>query len=468
MSKRQVVLPNQWLARPYQAALWSAMMTGKNPLRRACVIWPRRGGKDRSALAMTSVQAFRKPATYWHMLPTNVQARRVIWDAVSRNGGSLIDEVFPKALQKGKNDAEMGIELKNGARWYAVGSDNYDRLVGSDPFGVVMSEYALANPGAWDYIRPILAENGGWAMFLYTPRGRNHGYSLYNMAASNPDWFCELLSTEQTKHISAADVDAERRAGMPEDMIQQEFFCSFTAGAAGAYYGKLMEEARAQGRITNVPYDPAYSMELWLDLGFNDATAVWAVQPKGMALHAVKYHEFKSMSIPAICAEIKKWGFTGIDLLRLPHDGEAHEQGTGRTKREMYEEGLGCTSEDSPRPRNGDALSEQINGVRNLIPLTSFDAKECEAGIFALESYCREWNEKTKSYNNVPKHDWSSHGADAFRTGAARHRPGLFGSSGVAGAGRASMRVRKPTVIRAGVKQGPVEESWQDIWQRPF
>ena len=103
-------MPNQWLARPYQAALWSAM-TGKNPLRRAAVIWPRRGGKDRTALAITSVQALRKPATYWHMLPTNVQAKKVIWTAVSRNGGNLVDEVFPKELQRSKNETEMGIEL---------------------------------------------------------------------------------------------------------------------------------------------------------------------------------------------------------------------------------------------------------------------------------------------------------------------------------------------------------------------
>ena len=436
-------------------------MTGPEPVRRACVVWPRRGGKDRSALAITSRMALKKPATYWHMLPTNVQARRVIWDAVSRNGGSLVDEVWPPELVRGKNDAEMGVELKTGARWYAVGSDNYDRLVGSDPFGVVFSEWQLCHPSAWDYIRPILAENGGWAMFLYTPRGRNHGYSLYNMAASNPDWFCELLTSRQTGHISEADIEAERRAGMPEDMVQQEFYCSFTAGAAGSYYGKLMEEARAEGRINLIPYDPAYGLELWFDLGFNDYTAVWAVQPKGMALHAVKYKEFGSMSIPNICTQIKGWNYK-IDLLRMPHDGAAHEQGTGRTKAEMYEDGLGCPSEGSPRPKNNEARAEQINGVRNLIPLMSFDAKGCEAGIFALESYCREWNEKTKAYDNQPKHDWSSHGADALRTGAARFRAGVFGS-GQASPSRASMRVRKPRVLRAGAKNPEKELTWDEI-----
>jgi len=336
--------------------------------------------------------------------------------------------------------------MRPGSRWYAVGSDNYDRLMGSDPIGVIFSEYSLGDPSAWDYIRPILAENGGWAIFLYTPRGRNHGYTLYNMACGNEAWFCELLTIEDTKHISADDVEAEKRAGMQEDMIKQEFWCSFTAGASGAYYGELMETARKEGRIGAVPYDPQYSLEAWLDLGWDDATALWAVQPAGLTLRAVKYMEFKTRSIPSICAEIRKSGLK-FDLIRTPHDGEAHEQGTGRTRKEMWEDGLGCVAEASPRPKNADELLEQINGVRSLVPVTWFDAVGCEAGIFALESYRREWDSKLVKYKTTPLHDWSSHGADAFRTGAARHVVGRYGSEERRG-------VRKPRVLSAARERG--------------
>jgi hypothetical protein len=245
---------------------------------------------------------------------------------------------------------------------------------------------------------------------------------------------------------------------MTEELVQQEFFCSFTAGAAGAYYGKEMEEARKAGRITEVPYDPNHSVELWLDLGYNDATSVWVMQPRGLKLCAIRYAEFKTMGIPRIVPEIKKWGYR-IDLLRLPHDGDVHDQTTGRTRREVWEDELGCTSDDSPRPKNNDERIEQIAATRNLIPSIWFDAKECEEGIFALESYARDFDEKTKRYKDTPKHDWASHGADALRTGAVRHVPGQFGK---AEPNRASMR-SKPRVIRAGVRRRREPMDWSKI-----
>src|SRR3972149_2654293 len=155
---------------------------------------PRRAGKDRTALALLSMMAFKRVGTYWHLLPTNVQARRVIWDAVTRNGRRLIDEVFPRSVVAAKNEAEMSIDLVNGAKVWVVGSDNYDRLACTGPVGVVISEFALAHPAAWGFIRPILAENKGWALFLSTPRARNHFYSLWNQTSADAEWFKELLT----------------------------------------------------------------------------------------------------------------------------------------------------------------------------------------------------------------------------------------------------------------------------------
>lgn len=459
---RQVELPAGWSARNYQLPLWRSFTQKLNPKRRGVCIWPRRAGKDRTALAITSVLAARRPAVYWHMLPTNVQARKVLWEAVDRKTGRpLLDIVFPEGFATNRTERDMCTEIANGSRHYCVGSDNYDRLVGTDPFGVIFSEYSLCHPDAWEYIRPILAENGGWALFLYTPRGRNHGWHLYNMAAGNPDWFCELLTTEETQHVGPDEIDAERRAGMPEEMIQQEFYCSFSAGAVGAYWGKEIELARKEGRITKVPYDPQWPVELWFDLGFNDATAVWAMQPCGTSLRAIRYQEFRTMGIPRICEAIRAWGYR-IDLLRLPHDGDAHEQTSGRTKREMYEDELKCTSEASPRARSSDEKMEQINGARVLLNTTWFDATTCSAGLASLESYCRKWDERNKVFLNTPLHDWSSHGADAYRTGAVRYHPegSLSGTSAQAG----SRRVRKPRVLRAGQTNKPYQRpiDWSD------
>ena len=165
---------------------------------------------------------------YWHMLPLNTQARKVVWDAIDKQGRRVIDQVFPLPLRKSVNSTEMKIELWNGSIWQCVGSDNYNALVGSNPVGVVFSEYSLADPAAWDFIRPILAENGGWALFIYTPRGKNHGYTLYNTALA-AGWFVQKLTVDDTKAVPQEVIDDERRAGMSESMIEQEFYCSFEA-----------------------------------------------------------------------------------------------------------------------------------------------------------------------------------------------------------------------------------------------
>jgi hypothetical protein len=221
----EVVIPNDWNPRPYQRDIWKYLSKGG---KRAVAIWHRRAGKDSMSLNWTAKALFERVGTYWHMLPLNTQARKVVWDAIDKQGRRVIDQVFPVPLRKSVNSQEMKIEFYNGSIWQCVGSDNYNTLVGSNPVGVVFSEYSIADPKAWDFIRPILAENGGWALFIYTPRGKNHGFKLYNEALK-ADWFVSVQTIEDTKAIGLDVIDEERRAGMPEAMIQQEFYCSFEA-----------------------------------------------------------------------------------------------------------------------------------------------------------------------------------------------------------------------------------------------
>lgn len=221
----EVEIPNEWNPRKYQRDLWKYLCNGG---KRAVAIWHRRAGKDSLSLNWTAKAMLNRVGVYWHMLPLNTQARKVVWDAIDKKGRRVIDQVFPVPLRKSVNSQEMKIEFWNGSIWQCVGSDNYNALVGSNPVGVVFSEYSLADPAAWDFIRPILAENGGWALFIYTPRGQNHGYTLYNNAIA-AGWFAQVLTVEDTQAIDLSVVDEERRAGMPEAMIQQEFYCSFDA-----------------------------------------------------------------------------------------------------------------------------------------------------------------------------------------------------------------------------------------------
>jgi hypothetical protein len=229
----QIELPHNWEQREYQKPLWRYLEGGG---KRAVAVWHRRAGKDDVCLRWASIAVMKRPATYWHMLPEAAQARKAIWTAVNPHTGKRrIDEAFPEEIRSNTNDQEMFIRFKNGATWQVVGSDNYDSLVGSPPAGVVFSEWPLAKADAWAYIRPILRENGGWAFFIYTPRGENHGEAMYNLALEEEDWFCELLDAEEdTDVFTEEELAAEKRELIKlygktrgEALYNQEYKCSF-------------------------------------------------------------------------------------------------------------------------------------------------------------------------------------------------------------------------------------------------
>jgi hypothetical protein len=176
----EINIPYNWKPRSYQRKLWNYLASGG---KRAVALWHRRAGKDDVCLHWAAVSVMEKPATYWHMLPEAAQARKAIWEAVNPHTGiRRIDEAFPHEIRETTREQEMMIKFKNGATWQVVGSDNYNSLIGSPPYGVIYSEWSVGDPSSWAYLRPILAENGGWAMFIYTARGKNHGYSMYNIA----------------------------------------------------------------------------------------------------------------------------------------------------------------------------------------------------------------------------------------------------------------------------------------------
>ncbi|MBF9036766.1 hypothetical protein HKCCE2091_21235 [Rhodobacterales bacterium HKCCE2091] len=223
-----MTIPNDWAPLAHQQALYRSFGHGR-PCRRGCVVWHRRAGKDSVALNLTARDMFKRVGTYWHLFPEQAQARRAIWNGVDGQGRRIVDQVFPPALRRRTSSQDMLIETLNGSVWQMAGSDNFDSLVGSNPVGVVFSEWALADPLAWDYIRPILVENDGWALFIYTPRGRNHAFGTWMKAQDTEDWFRETLTIEDTGIIRPDQVAAERRAGMSEGKILQEFYCSFEA-----------------------------------------------------------------------------------------------------------------------------------------------------------------------------------------------------------------------------------------------
>ena len=227
------------------------------PKARAIEIAHRRWGKDEIVLAATCELAHKRIASYWHCLPEYAQGRKALWTAINaQTGKRRIDEAFPPEICESRNDQEMFIRLKCGSTWQIIGSDRFDTTVGAGVAGIAYSEWALANPSAWAYHRPMLEENDGWAAFITTPRGRNHAFSMYNMAKDNPRWFAEVSNIHDTGALSPEQIEEslkEYAALYGEDLgrsqFEQEYLCSFNAAILGAFYAREMLAVRSDGRI---------------------------------------------------------------------------------------------------------------------------------------------------------------------------------------------------------------------------
>jgi phage terminase large subunit len=411
----EISLPFNWNPRPYQYGLWGYLERGG---KRGLAVCHRRWGKDEVALHWTATSAFQKPATYWHMLPEYEQGRKAIWTAVNPHTGKRrIDEAFPLEIRENTNDQQMFIRFKNGATWQVVGSDNYNSVVGSPPYGVVMSEWALANPSAWAYLEPILLENDGWSLFLYTSRGKNHGYSLYQAALRDPEWHVERQTAEQTGVFDPVKLQKAKNSLIAlygeedgEALFEQEYFCSFEAAVIGSYYGRLIARLERDGKIVSVPYNPNYPVQTAWDLGVDDATVVWFVQIIDHEIRVIDYLEVRNQSLLDTARELLKKPYAYAEHY-LPHDVETREQTTAKTRKQALEEvGLRPIRAGSQLP-----VSDGINAVRNLLPRCVFDAKKCEKGLNALREYRVDWDDKLKTPRKNPLHNWASHPADAFR-----------------------------------------------------
>lgn len=372
-------------------------------------------------LHWAAVSSMQRPASYWHMLPEYAQGRKAIWTAVNEaTGKRRIDEAFPHEIRANVNEQEMFIRFKNGSTWQVVGSDRYNNLVGAGVAGVTFSEFALANPSAWGYIRPMVEANNGWAAFISTPRGRNHFLSLYRMAEANPDWFAEALTIHDTGALSPKQIEDSQEeyiALYGEDVgraqFQQEYLVSFNAAILGAFYAREMVNVRNEGRIDPdleaIPDAPVH--RAW-DIGVRDDTSIWWFQVVAGQVFILDCYSTNGVGVDHYAEVIDQraaehgWRH-GTDF--VPHDARVKEWGTGRTRVETMQS-YGLNPEVVPQA----GLLDGINATRRTLPRCIFHPRT-EDGISALEQYRREWDDDKKVFKANPLHDHNSHLADAFR-----------------------------------------------------
>jgi phage terminase large subunit len=379
--------------------------------RWAILVCHRRAGKTVACVAELVLSALfttKRDARYAYVAPQYNQAKDIAWMYVKRLTADIPGVAY--------NESELRADLPNGARIRLYGADNPDRLRGLYLDGVILDEFADMRSSVWgEIVRPMLADRKGWAVFIGTPKGHNEFYAKWQQAADDEAWFKMRLRASDSGLI-APDELKDAAKGMTDDQFAQEFECSFEAAIAGSFYGKELNIAEQEGRIREVPYNPAMPVYTAWDIGYSDDTAIWFFQVAPGEIHVIDYYAANGYGVDHYADVLDARGYNYAKIgdkpfLWLPHDAAAKTFASNgkSTQEQFYARGYGSRIVPMLSVQDG------IQAARMALPRTYFDKVKTHEGVEALKLYRREWDDDKKVFKDKPLHDWTSHAADAFR-----------------------------------------------------
>lgn len=388
----------------------------------------RRGGKDAMFFNLAYLVSSITRGNYLYTLPKIGQAKNVIWEGTDLEGRRWIDSIPKHLLSRPPNQTERKIYFTSGSILHITGADSIlTSHLGSNLRGLFMSEFQRTSPTVWDYLRPIINRSNGFACFNYTSFGNCHAHRLRVANIDNPLWHCRKLTVSQTydndgNHIfSPEQIEEERRSGMDEDLIQQEYYCDDTVAVKGTYFSEQIELARKEGRILpTLDIYPSIPVHTSWDLGSRDTNSIWFFQVIGTGenqqFRYFYYNEANYMDIDYFIKLLKEvqnnFGFSSYGNHFLPHDVSQTEWTSGKTRLvTLMQKGLRVTT--VPKLR----VIERVQVARSNLNKCWFAENECRAGIDALEASRAKYDEKLKAFSADEVHDWASHGSAAFQYG---------------------------------------------------
>ena len=376
---------------------------GRNT-RFSAMVCHRRAGKTVSCIGELVIRALyttKKRAKFAYCGPYRQQAKEVAWEYLKE---------FTEGIRRGPpRESDLRVTLHNGSTITLYGADNPDALRGLYFDGIVLDEYGDCRPSLWgEVVLPTLLDRKGWAVFIGTPKGKNHFYQMVQRARAEPNWYHMTLKASESGLLDE-DSLREARAEMSDAQYQQEMECSFEAAVQGSYYSDIIAKMESDGKIGEFLYDPVETVHVSADLGFSDSTAFWfwQITPDGPIL--IDYEEHDSQPLEFYFTMLKDKPYEYADIW-LPHDAKAKSLQTGRSTVEQFlQEGYPCKVVPKLAVQHG------IDAARLIMPKCRINKATCHGGVEALRAYRRSFNEKTQQYANSPLHDWASNGSDSFR-----------------------------------------------------
>lgn len=387
----------------------------------------RRAGKTVACVneAVTRALYSRKHRPrYAYIGPLLKQAKKIAWEYLKE---------YTNGFQgKKPSESELTVKLAhNNAEISIYGADNPDAFRGQYFDGVILDEYGDMAPSVWSKVLlPTLADRQGWAVFIGTPKGKNHFYKIFRRSQgldlpensheylTKLSWYNFILRASESG-ILPPDELMLQRSEMTEDEYQQEYECSFDAAVLGTYYASLINLIETRGQVNeSVEHDPQFPVFVVFDLGYSDSTSAWFWQTRPDGIAVIDYEEASGKALSYYFDMLRHKGYR-YGKIWLPHDARAKSLQTGRSTVEQF------LAQSFPTFDTGQArlvdivpnlsLQHGIDAARLMIPSCHFNVVKTHIGIECLRAYRRKWDEELRVFSDTPLHDWTSHGADAFR-----------------------------------------------------
>jgi phage terminase large subunit len=379
----------------------------------------RRAGKDLTCWNLMWGAAIERVGTYFYMLPSHKQAKKVIWKGMIGDGTPFL-KMIPKELIASINSTDMSITLVNGSIIYVLGGSNYDSVMGTNAVGIVLSEYGLHSPSIFGYLSPMILENNGWIICQTTPRGKNHAYHQFQSALKNPAWFVRMYTVADTKKLDGSPVitpeqiEQERMNGISDEMIRQEWFLDWNVGIQGAYFTKEIDQMEYEKRYGDFEINTHAPVFTAWDIGVSDPTSIILFQLNGNYLDVIYYIEERDRGVEYFknkLDEVMQELNVRYRYHFAPHDIMQREWGSNANTRMMAARNVGINFQRVPNV----SIDDGISALRTLFPRMRINSRYAAPLLTALREYRREYDEVNRTFKSKPLHNWASHPADAAR-----------------------------------------------------
>lgn len=356
-------------------------------------------------LIRAAVECKKLNPRFGYLCPYYVQAKEIAWAYLKHYTAPLA----PLGIKY--HEADLSITFgHNNATIRLYGAENAERMRGLYFDGIAPDEaQGISAVTLRTIIMPCLADRQGWLDLSGTPKGwENLLGEVVKIARNNPDeWFLQVLKASETGILPKSELDIQRRL-MSENEYAQEYECDFDAAITGAVYGKQIAEMEAAGRVKAGLYDKTLKVHTAWDLGYDDNTSIWFFQQAGTEVRLIDCYEASVEDLPHYVEVLESKPYEYGNHY-VPHDAANKLLAAGGKSIVQQLHNMGVKT----RIVAATTQQNQIEALRMVMRNMWIDPVTCESGLAALKQYQFEFDQDRKTFRNKPKHDWSSHYADA-------------------------------------------------------